>query len=127
MPLYKQDPDNSKKQVPVANNRVLINKATVPAEHTIQERPNKVIVNVNGTYAFLYETTSSIGANSEAGAVGKQMSNYITGSVLGNAAGGPVTLPIRPVAWRHTDAASGTVGDVTFVYKGRYRKDGGPA
>ena len=122
MPLYKQDPDNSKKQVPVANNRVLINKATVPTEQIIQERPNKVIVNVNGTYAFLYETTSSVD-----GDVSGQIGNFITGSVLGNAAGGPVTLPIRPVAWRQTDAASGTVGDVTFVYKGRYRKDGGPA
>jgi len=125
MPLYKQDPDNSKKQVPVANNRVLIDKATVPTIETIQERPSKVIVNINGTYAFLYETTSSIGANTETGD-GKQIANYTTGSVLGNAAGGPVTLPIRPVAWRQTDAA-GSVGDVTFVYKGRYRQDGGPA
>ena len=120
MPLYKQDPNDSTKQVPVTNNRVLVDKVSIPAHSTVQTRPNEVILNVNGTYAFLYETTSSVG-----GDVNGQINSFESGSVLANAAGGPVTLPIRPVAWRQTDAA-GAVGDVTFVYRGKYLQDGGP-
>ena len=45
------------------------------------------------------------------------MGTYETGSLLGNAAGGPIRLDINPVAWRQTDA-TGTVGDITFVYIG---------
>ena len=77
-------------------------RATTPSAESIEPRPTHVLVNMNGTYAFAYES----------GSVG----TYVTGSVVDDAAG-PVRLEIQPVAWRQTDAA-GTVGDVTFVYIG---------
>ena len=54
-------------------------------------------VNVNsvGTYAFLYETTSSIGTTT----TGAQINNYITGSKV-ETNGGGIRLDISPVAWR---------------------------
>ena len=120
MPLYRPDPNDDKKQVPVVNNRMLLDKVTLPAHSVVHSRPNEVVVNVDGTYAFLYQTTSSIG-----GDVSGQIGNFISGSVLADAAGGPLTLQIRPVAWRQTNAA-GDVGDITFVYKGKYNQNGGP-
>ena len=69
-----------------------------------------MLLNVNGTYAFSYQATGSIGGTHAA------VSTYVTGSVVDDAAG-PVRLDIQPNAWRQTDAA-GTVGDVTFVYLG---------
>ena len=104
MALYKQDPDNSSKQVPVSNIHILkkVGHATAPADGVINKRPTYVICNVNGTYAFAYESGS--------------VSTYTTGSVVQSANAGGVILDINPVAWRQTDAA-GTVGDVTFVYR----------
>ena len=126
MSFYKQDPNNSKKQIPANNNRVMINKATAPAQLVIQGRPQQVIINQPGTYAFLYNTTASRGDSVVATV--PVLAEFLTGSVVpGDAdAGVPsVKLDISPVAWRQTDAG-GTVGDVTFVYKGKYSQDGGP-
>ena len=102
MSRYEADSNNSKKQQPKAIPTSAYGKVTTPAEATIQDRPNYVVVNMNGTYAFAYES-GSIGT-------------YETGSVVDDGAG-PVRLDINPVAWRQTDAA-GSVGDVTFVYTG---------
>ena len=76
-------------------------------------QPTYVIVNTIGKYGFLYETTSSIG-----GDVSGQASSFITGSIIENAAGGPIKLDINPIAWYKSDTAQGAaaVGDVTFVY-----------
>ena len=76
------------------------NKATTPAVATIVDKPNYVIVNGPGTFAFAYNSGS--------------LSTYTTGSKIATNAG-PQELPIQPVAWRRTDAAAVT-GDVTFVY-----------
>ena len=108
--MYQVDPNDSKKQVPKARPQSAYGKATTPAANTHVERPNYVLVNMNGTYSFAYETTASIGATSTA------VSEYATGSVVDDAAG-PVRLDINPVAWTQTDAV-GAVGDVTFVYTG---------
>ena len=117
--MYKVDPNNSKKSYPKTISRdISYGNSTTPAEEVFQARPNYVLVNVNGTYAFSYADTGSIGG------VHKTESTYVTGSVLGNAAGGPIRLDINPNAWRQTDAASGTVGDVTFVYLGESQKEG---
>ena len=102
MSRYEADPDNSKKQQPKAIPTSAYGKATTPDKETIQDRPNHVLVNMNGTYAFAYVSGSA--------------STYTTGSVVDDAAG-PIRLDINPVAWRQTDAA-GSVGDVTFVYTG---------
>ena len=78
------------------------NKVTTPAKETITEKPNSVIVNSPGTYAFAY-TSGSI-------------DTFTTGSKIATNAG-PQKLPIQPVMWRRTDG-DGVVGDVTFVYTG---------
>jgi hypothetical protein len=87
-------------------------KSTNPSPMILQDRASYVYVNVNGTYAFAYESGSLLTGD---GVTGRTL--YTTGSLLGAAAGGPVKFDINPVAWRQTDAA-GTVGDVTFVYQG---------
>ena len=108
MAFYKPDPNDSKKQVPIADNPILkrVGHAITPEDGVITKRPTHVICNVEGTYAFAYESGS--------------VSTYITGSVVEAAAGG-IKLDINPVAWRQTNgaASAGTVGDVTFVYRSR--------
>ena len=110
---YEANPDNNKKMSPKSkpyNDYGYTSRATTPPVNIIQERPNHVIINLNGIYAFTYQTSCSLGGtNADVG-------TYTTGSVVDDA-GGPVRLDINPVAWRQTDAA-GTVGDVTFVYTG---------
>ena len=103
--LYRQDPDNSKKQVPNTNNIDIMKRvgySMIPAALSMSKRPNQVIVTSAGTYAFAYESGS--------------VSTYITGSVMVDD-NGPISLDINPVAWRQTDAA-GSIGDITFVYTG---------
>ena len=93
--------------VPRSNYPTDFNNVTLPASFTIQERPSSVIINKTGVYKFLYTTTASIGGISVNEA-------YISGSEVVN--GGPVELPIQPVAWANTGTSA--VGQVTFVYKG---------
>ena len=97
--MYTTDRNNAKKQVPKARAVSAYGKATTPAANTHVERPNYVLVNMNGTYKFSYDG-----------------STFSTGSVVDDAAG-PVKLDIQPTAWDQTDAA-GTVGDVSFIYLG---------
>ena len=103
MSRYEANPNNNKKMRPKAIPTSAYGRSVNPTAEVITDRPNYILVNVNGTYAFAYQS----------GSVG----TYETGSVLNNAAGGPVRLDINPVAWRQTDAA-GSVGDITFVYTG---------
>ena len=84
--------------------------ATCPTNDVVQKRASYVNVNSVGTYAFLYETTSSVGATT-AGEIDK----FITGSKVNHANAGGIKVECSPVAWRRTDAA-GAVGDITFVY-----------
>ena len=102
MPLYTNDPNDSKKQLPdvTPNGIHRFSYAVCPAAEGITKRPSYVTVNQSGSYAFAYESGS--------------VSTYITGSVVAEN-GGPIRLDINPVAWRETDSV-GTVGDVTFVY-----------
>ena len=107
--MYKVDPNNSEKQV--ANSpdfNTQHNNATVPAEKVLQERPNHIIINQPGSYAFAY-TSESFSAGT-----------YVSGAIVpGDAdAGTPsVQMEIQPVAWKGCDVA-GTAGDITFIYKG---------
>ena len=81
--------------------------ATTPTNEVVQKRPSYVNVNSVGTYAFLYETTASVGGTTTG-------ELYTTGSKV-VAQHGNVKLDINPIAWRRTDDGD-TVGDVTFVY-----------
>ena len=107
---YKVDPDNNLKMIPktkVANDA--FGYAINPTAETFQKRPSYVLINVNGTYAFQNFNSSSVADN---------RGNYVTASILNDAAGGPVKLDIQPQAWREIGSSAGTVGDVTFVYRG---------
>ena len=87
---------------PVTADFTQFNKVTTPPKEVLQDRPNSIIVNGPGTFAFAYSSGS--------------VASYITGSKIATNAG-PQELPIQPVMWRRTDG-TGVVGDVTFVYKG---------
>ena len=110
MPLYKADPNDSTKQIPNNQpNDLQFSHAECPTHSTITKRPSYVTVNLNGTYAFAYDSASA--------ALETSTTNYITGSVVDDGAG-PIRLDISPVAWRQVDGSNvgGTVGDITFVY-----------
>ena len=94
--------------VPKSKYSTDFNNVTLPVANTIQERPSSVIINKTGVYRFLYNTTASIGGISVNEA-------YVSGSEVVD--GGPVELPIQPVAWANCSGTS-AVGQVTFVYKG---------
>ena len=113
MSRYEANPNNTKKSQPKSVNfpKSNIRKAILPVVNVIQERASHILINVNGTYAFNYQSSASIGGTDAI------VSNYETGSILANAAGGPIRLDINPVAWRQTSTV-GDIGDVTFVYTG---------
>ena len=111
MPLYKQDPNDTSKQVP--DNPIQgsqYSKATCPLTDRLQKRASYVNINSEGTYAFLYESTASVNES-----VSGQITDFVTGSVIQSANAGGIKVDASPVAWRRTDT-SGTKGDVTFVY-----------
>ncbi len=106
--MYKQDPNDSTKQVPKSPDfSVTYNEVTTPAPTTIVERPTYVILNKADTYSFLYHTTCSIGSSVPAAGAEK----YTQGAVVPSDEAAGIELPINPVAWE-----GGSAGDVTFVY-----------
>ena len=110
MPLYSIDTNDTSKMLPTARDGSKYSTADWPTNEIVAKRAGYVNINKVGTYAFLYETTASIG-----GTTTQQLDNYVTGSVVQNANAGGIRLDINPVAWRRTDASQ-AVGDVTFVY-----------
>jgi len=106
MPLYKQDPNNSNKQVPnvTPGGTARFSHATCPTNETHNKRPSYITVNKTGTYAFCYVSGSEGTA-----------ANYITGSSVQSANAGGVRLDINPTGWRRCDGTD-AVGDITFVY-----------
>jgi len=103
MPNYINDPDNHQKQIPSKkpNGIHRFSHAINPAAQDVVKRPSYVIVNRPGVYLFAYES-------------GSYPSEYISGSVINNAASGPLRLDINPVAWGKETGE--VIGDVTFVY-----------
>ena len=99
---YQVDGDNDKKQIPKGRPVGAYGRAFAPAPKAITDRPNYVVINGRGSYAFAYQSGS--------------LDTYTTGSFLDDAAG-PYRLDINPVAWYKTDGA-GIAGDITFVYTG---------
>ena len=108
---YGVNPTDSSKQTIVESTikGSQYSNATCPTNEIVTKRPTYININKTGEYAFLYETTSSAG-----GDVAGQIANFVTGSVVEDAAGG-IKLDISPVAWRRIDDTD-AVGDVTFVY-----------
>ena len=106
MSRYEANPNNNLKSqpkaLPLSAHGKSITPAPYPARH---ERPNYILINKVGTYAFAYESGSA--------------DTYTTGSVIHNAAGGPIRIDINPIAWTdHGSEPNGVAGDVTFVYTG---------
>jgi len=112
MPLYKQDPNDSTKQVPddmpSISGTSKFSYAIAPAKEVMQKRPTYVMLNNAGNYLFAYDSASA--------ATACTTTNYITASVL-DADAGPVKLDIQPLAWTSLATSGGEkTGDVTFVY-----------
>ena len=100
--MYQVDPNDSKKQIPKARPVSAQGRATTPGPYPLRHaRPNYILINTIGDYSFAYESSS--------------LANYVSGSKIENAAGGPIRLDINPVAWT---SENGKAGDVTFVYTG---------
>ena len=100
--MYKVDPNNDEKQIPKSRPLSAYGKATTPGPYPLRhDRPNYILINTIGDYSFAYESSSLV--------------NYVSGSKIENAAGGPVRLDINPIAWIST---GGIAGDITFVYTG---------
>tara|TARA_R110001583_G_scaffold164559_1_gene317065 strand:+ start:1310 stop:1717 length:408 start_codon:yes stop_codon:yes gene_type:complete len=105
----------------------LVREARLPAACVLQPRPNHVIINNSGSYAFLYTSTGSSGGTSHYNADDSTAGNeiWVTGSmVLHDTAGAiahlPIKLDINPVAWRQIDGTiTGNTGDVTFVFNAK--------
>ena len=108
--MYQADSNNSKKQIPAGRPVSSYGRAETPHMKTFTTRPNHVIINKEGIYAFSYVNSGSVGG------VHDDVLSYETGSVLDDVAG-PVRIDINPIAWRRVDG-TGSDGDVTFVYTG---------
>jgi hypothetical protein len=110
MSAYQADPNNNKKQTPKGRPASAISKATTPPSKVIQDRPNYIMVNVEGSYTFCYESTASLGGGHG------DLTTYISGSKIDDGAG-PIRLDINPIAWEQADG-SPVVGNITFIYTG---------
>ena len=55
------DVNSQGKSIPKARSNTAYGRVTTPAEKTFTDRPNYVLVNMNGIYAFSYQSTGSIG------------------------------------------------------------------
>ena len=107
---YGVNPTDSSKQTIVESTikGSQYSNASCPVNEVVTKRPTYVNINKVGTYAFLYESTASVGGTTVTEA-------YVTGSVVQNANAGGIKLDISPVAWRRCDD-SDAKGDITFVY-----------
>ena len=116
MTMYKQDPDDSRKQIPQPLIKTSMGRAITPTILEQYANPSHVFINNSGSYYFRYDCTGSAGDTPDGG--------YELGMHIapGSQGGAPVKLDINPCAWSgsalNTKAALGT-GDVTFVYRGQ--------
>ena len=113
--------DSSTRKTTGPKTTVHVGKSTLPSPLIHTKEPSYVTVNADGTFAFLYVNDVSASSTFGSASSTAEFSAYVTGSLVfsGSQAGGPIKLDIQPRAWRRTDTGlTGTVGDVTFVYKG---------
>ena len=121
MPLYEADGNNKHK--PILRTE-LVRTATIPDACIIQQRPNYVLINNTGSFAFLNTSTGSLNGTSHYNANNSTAGNetWVTASIIHPSVQGgvPVRLDINPVAWRQTNGTiTGTTGDVTFVFNAK--------
>ena len=112
MSFYTADPDDNRKQIPKPlDNRDVFSNAITPAENTLTKNPSYIMINTSGSFGFMYAATGSLGTVMAFSSA----SYFITGAVV--PAGQTTRLDIQPIAWHRQDA-DGTVGDITFIYRG---------
>ena len=134
MPLYKADPNNSKRQIPNIQGDNRYDRAVVPVTCSVHKAPSYVVVNqeLTSSVGFFFGGSASFSTKStlEADTGGAVGGSDLTGSghypiILG---GRDVTAPegassgtppgtklnIHPTAWSGSLA---DVGKITFVYK----------
>ena len=108
---------------PVGLPRSAFGSTRTPAPNRALKRPNHVLINSTGSFAFMMENQS--GTDIEGNHVAVGLNNiYTVPSAVLDTKSGVVTLPqkleIQPLAW---SSGSGAIDDfgkgmVTFVYKG---------
>ena len=115
---YQAAPNDNTKMSPKPLPNKAFGEVTTPSDLVVTKKPSYIIVNHPGTYAFLYNSTSSQGTTLSASAELSQLPSFVTGAVLIDSASRN-KLEIQPVAWKRTEGkGDGAVGDITFVYKG---------
>ena len=119
MPLYKQDPNDSKKQVPNIQGTNRRDRVSIPTQYTFNKTPSYVLVNTLMTTpcAFSFGDTTLFDANVtsqsvSAGITFAQSSSFYT--KVGDDLPAGTKLNIHPTAW---SGSAADVGKVTFVYK----------
>tara|TARA_R110000796_G_scaffold152756_1_gene269156 strand:+ start:7 stop:366 length:360 start_codon:yes stop_codon:yes gene_type:complete len=111
MPLYKQDPNDTSKQIPDIRGENRYDRAVNPTHCKLIKTPNYVLVNTVLTLPVGFFFGSS-GSFSELGAAGKSTkANY---SVVGDDLPAGTKLNIHPTAW---SGSAADAGKITFVYK----------
>jgi hypothetical protein len=117
MTMYKQDPNDSRKQIPQPLIKTSRGRAITPTMLEQYANPSHVFINNSGSYHFRYDCTGSAGDTPVGG--------YELGMVVDKIHGLPIKLDINPCSWSGsygvTDAQGGSqkTGDVTFVYRGQ--------
>jgi hypothetical protein len=137
MPLYKADPNNSKRQIPNIQGDNRYDRAVVPVTCSVHKAPSYVVVNqeLTSSVGFFFGGSASFSTKSTleadtGGAVGGSdltgsghypiilggrdvTASVTTGDVSGDIT--PFKLDVNPIAWRRIDA-TGAIGEITFVY-----------
>ena len=109
MPLYKQDPNDTSKQIPNIQGDNRYDSSVNPSRVTLTKTPNYVLVNktITATTGFFYGSSASFSALSDSNA----SSNY---DLVGGTLTAGTKLNIHPTAWSGSSADNGSI---TFVYK----------
>ena len=108
MGMYKQDPNNSKKQIPDIQGDNRHDRATTPLHCKATKPPSYVLVNTLMTtpVGFYFKTSASLSA-----AGNETAANY---TKMGDDLPAGTILHIHPTAW---SGSAADAGKITFVYK----------
>ena len=127
---YKQDPNDSKKQVPGSLPKNAFTRTGVPANCTMTKSPNYILFNtaMNDEFGFFFGTSASFAENATNDGATDISSTVMTSSARYEkfAAGvGAVgtKLDLHPTA---VSSSAQDVGFITFIYKGGLDGSGRP-
>ena len=117
MPLYKQDPNDTSKQIPDIQGTNRYDKVVNPQTCSLQKTPNYVLINTALTTPIGFFLGGSASFASSQGTIAKAQ-GQLTGSAFYTKVGDDLPagtkLNIHPNAWSGSVA---DVGKVIFVYK----------